>query len=357
MEEALSVSDDHKRTSKLAQSLLLAQSSVVEAHLLNKPVSDPTLAGIVPGFVDSNGRWHLSPFHDSHGGRLPKLPELEAPPLAETVYTAQSMAAIGPASSALLRTLIGAVGPRPIADLAAAAAVPERPLLRRRYVVHDLRAAHALMLGLEQRGLVERRAIRLDDLGRLRWVWQMFSPGAMPSAAPYPALSALTYETLADLLDIELKRERPNLDGTVDIVLGGPRGEKQSDDKLHEELPLLEASDGEMITPGIVLHQLTEAGAELRRPWADAVGEHFFDWLDTWLTAEPTVPNPWEIRDLGMELLHAAPWFGPSLRWTAESLMRRKSPVGILKGLLVAGLWSDDLVMCAAAGAINYKIA
>lgn len=42
------------------------------------------------------------------------------------------------------------------------------------------------MLGLEQRGLVEWRAIRLDDLGRLHWVWQACTPGAMPSASVTP---------------------------------------------------------------------------------------------------------------------------------------------------------------------------
>ncbi|WP_322489426.1 hypothetical protein [Chloroflexus sp.] len=350
-------SDEYWHTARQARSLLLAASSVVEAHLLNLPVSDPTLAGVVPGYVDAGGRWQLSPFHDGDARRLPELPELEAPPLAGTVYAEQGTAAIGPASATLLGALIASGGPRPLADLAAAAKIVERPLLRRRYLVHDLRAAHALMLGLEQRGLVERRAIRLDDLGRLRWVWQVYTPGVMPSATMYPELAALSFETLADLLDIELKRDRPNLDGSVDVVLGGPRSEQQSGDELHEELPLLDVGDGAQITPGVVLHQLTLMGAEMRRPWADALGEHFFVWLDTWLKAPSVVPTPWELRDLGMELLHSVPWFGPSLRWTAGSLLRRKAPVGVLKGLLFAGLWSDDLVMRAAAGAIDYKVA
>lgn len=347
-------SDENRHTAWQARSLLLAASSVVEAQLLAKPVDDPVLAGVLPGYVDADGRWRLSPFHDGEGHRLPELPELEGPPLTGTVFAGEGTAAIGPASAALLTALIASGGPRPLADLAAAAKIAERPLLRRRYLVHDLRAAHALMLGLEQRGLVERRAIRLDDLGRLRWVWQMFTPGAAPSATPYPALSALTFETLADLLDIELKRDRPNLDGSVDVVLGGPRSARQAGDELHEELPLLDVGDGAEITPGIVLHQLSLMGEEMRRPWADALGDHFFVWLDTWLKAEPAVPTLWELRDLGTELLHSAPWFGPSLRWTATSLMRRKAPVGALKGLLAAGLWSDELVMRAGAGDLPY---
>lgn len=350
-------SEDYRRTAQQARSLLLAASSVVEAHLLNRPIDDPALAGVVPGYVDVDGRWHLSPFHDGDERRLPELPELDGSPLAGTVYAEEGVAAIGPASAALLGALIASGGPRLLADLAATAKIAERPLLRRRYVVHDLRAAHALMLGLEQRGLVERRAIRLDELGRLRWVWQMFTPGMMPSASPYPALSALTFETLADLLDIELKRDRPNLDGSVDVVMGGPRSEQQSGDELHEELPLLDVGDGAQLTPGVVLHQLTLMGAEMRRPWAEALSDEFFVWLDGWLKAEPMLPDPRQLRDLGMELLHSAPWFGPSLRWTAGTLLRRKAPVGVLKGLLFAGLWSDDLVMRAAAGAIDYKIA
>jgi hypothetical protein len=62
------------------------------------------------------------------------------------------------------------------------------------------------------------------------------------------------------------------------------------------------------------------------------------------------------MRDFSMEMLYSTPFFGPSLRWAATSMMRRKAP-GMLKGLLFAGLWSDDLVMRAAAGAIDYKIA
>jgi hypothetical protein len=98
-------------------------------------------------------------------------------------------------------------------------------------------------------------------------------------------------------------------------------------------------------------------GEEMRRPWADALGDEFFVWLDGWLKAEPIVPDPRQLRDFGMEMLYSTPFFSPSLRWTAASMMRRKAPVGMLKGLLFAGLWSDDLVMRAAAGAIDYKIA
>lgn len=61
------------------------------------------------------------------------------------------------------------------------------------------------------------------------------------------------------------------------------------------------------------------------------------------------------MRDFGMEMLYSTPFFGPSLRWTAASMMRRKAPVGMLKGLLFAGLWSDDLVMRAAAGDLEWR--
>ena len=349
-------SEEYQRTARQAQSLMLAQSSLVEAHLLHRPARDPVLAGGLPGYVDAAGRWCLSPFHDGDGLRLSELPDLDASPFVGTVWAGEGRAAIGPASSALLAALIASGGPRPLADLAAGR-LPDRPLVRRRYPMPDLRAAHALMLGLEQRGLVERRAIRLDELGRLRWIWQAFTPNAMPSANPYPALSALTYETLADLLDLELKRDQANLDGTVDIIVGGPCSEHQRDDQLYEELPLLDIGDGAMLTPGVVLYQLTVMGAEMRRPWVDALGEHFFVWLDSWLKTEPVVPDPSVLRDLGMELLYRAPWFGPSLRWTAASLMRRRAPGGMLKGLLFAGLWSDDLVARAAAGALSYTIA
>ena len=285
-------SEDDKRTARLARSLMLAQSSVVEAQLLQRPVRDPALAGVLPGYVERDGRWRLSPFHNGDGMRLPELPDLEAPPLAGSVWADEGIAAVGPASLALVRSLMAAGGPRSIADLGAAAALPARPLLRRRYQDPDLRLAHALMLGVEQRGLVERRAIRLDDLGRLRWIWQALTPNALPSANPYPALSALTFETLADLLDIALKRDRPNLDGSIDIVLGGPRSDQQPDDELHAQLPLLDVGDGATLTPGVVLHQVARMGRELRQPWADALGEHCFVWLDTWLKAKPEVPAP-----------------------------------------------------------------
>jgi hypothetical protein len=131
------------------------------------------------------------------------------------------------------------------------------------------------MLGLEQRGLVERRAIRLDDLGRPAGYGSSHTPNAMPSATPYPELSALTFETLADLLDIELKRDRPNLDGSVDIVLGGPRSEHQGGDELHEELPYSTWATGRRSRRALCCTSFILMGAEMRRPWADAWATSF----------------------------------------------------------------------------------
>ena len=66
-------SEDYRRSAQHARSLLLAASSVVEAHLLNLPVSDPALAGVLPGYVDAGGRGQLSPFHDGDARRLPGI--------------------------------------------------------------------------------------------------------------------------------------------------------------------------------------------------------------------------------------------------------------------------------------------